>query len=157
MNINEKLRQRRLELGLTPEQVAKAAGITLAAYEDIEDYSNEIFELVPLAQIKRILSFLGLDLLEVFEIRCPFCVDNKKFVDEFQRPRNELLKLAREVHGLSRPDLARRTGFTQFEIETETDANRLEQWRLEMIEELSKTLDIPIQLLLSVKCKKCGR
>ena len=158
MNVKHKLRQRRIELGLNMDDAAKLAGLSVSEYYDIEAHDDEIVDFIPLLEVKNLCQAYSLDLLELFEIQCPFCEKNKIYLAEYKLPRNELIKNKRISIGLSKEELSDIVGFYEVVITNmEADKIFLEEWVIYHITELSKTLDIPLQILLGVKCSKCGR
>jgi transcriptional regulator with XRE-family HTH domain len=156
MTANEQIRKRRLELRLEASALAGLAGISLASYRDIESYPDEIYTLVPLTVIKKLFAALNLDLLGTLGIVCRFCGENLAHIESSAVPRNELIRRARLRLGLSKADLANRSGLSEFEEELEADPEHLESWRFSMIVELADALQVPVQLLLGVKCSNCG-
>jgi len=158
MNLSEKIKSRREELGLSDVELAHACGLTTHSYCDIELYPDELCELVPLRAAKRLSSELRWNLLDLLEIPCAFCAPAGKFEEEYSLPPSELIRHQREKHGWSVDDLGNQVNYRGIEIsELEADPNRIEDWRINDLKRLSAVLEIPLQLLLGVRCASCGR
>jgi DNA-binding XRE family transcriptional regulator len=156
--INEKITQKRENLGMSDTYVSSKIGITIDEYFDIETYPDEIFTVTSLREVKSLLNLLSLDFFELFEIECAFCDQKKPFLEEYLLPRNELVKKRRLAKRMSTEELGDRIGFYEIAISNmEKDENFLEGWVIENITNLANELDIPIQILLGVKCKRCDR
>ncbi len=154
---NKKIKLRRIELGLTDKDVADKSGLSIHEYDDIEQHADEIYTVTELKKIKAICSALNLDFFDLCNIKCAF-EEGQSFSDEFLLPRNELIAKRIIKSGLSKEGFGDRIGFYAEEIlKLEQNPDHLETWRLENIKELSKLLEIPLQILLSIRCKKCGK
>lgn len=157
MEVNQQLRQKRIELELKMDDAAKLTGLSVSEYYDIEAYDDEIFVVTPLRFIKKICQAYSFDLLVLFDIQCPFCKKNKIYLEEYKLPRNELVKNKRISKGMSKEELGDRINYYEAEITNiENDKNFLEEWVMEDFINLSTELDIPLQILLGIKCSKCG-
>lgn len=139
--------------------VARAAGITIDSYCDIEWYPDELCQVVPLEAVKRLCSKLRLNLLNLLEIPCAFCKLAAKFDETYSLPRNELIRRRREKHGWSLDELGERVNYWGWAINhLETDPNYIEEnSRIDDLKQLSKALEVPLQTLLGVPCENCGR
>lgn len=158
LKINEKIEKRREELGLSEVYIHSKTGITDDEYWDIRAYPNEIFTVTPLYDVKALMQVLSLDFFDLFEVQCAFCKENNPFLEEYLLPRNELIKKRRMAKGMSEEELGGRVGFSEIAIaDMEKDKNYLEEWCLENITNLANALDIPLQILLGLKCNKCDR
>jgi transcriptional regulator with XRE-family HTH domain len=157
-DITNKLKTRRQELGLKEADIARLTGLSWNEYFDIELHPDEIFTVTKLYQVKKICEVLNLDFFELFEMKCIFCEDGKKYDNIYSIPVNELIKKRREEMGISREELGDRIGFYEVEIENlENNPDHLKTWTLDYIKDLSKEIDVPLQVLLKVRCSKCGR
>lgn len=157
MTANEKIKLRREELGLTDSEGARLSGLSIYEYGDVESYKDEIFNVVPLYHIKKLCLGLKVDFLTLFEMPCAFCQGDKYLMDYILH-RNELIKKKREESGLSIETLGDKVGFFPIEIQNlETYTAHLESWVLDNIFKLSSVLKIPSQILIDVKCPKCGQ
>lgn len=158
MDINKVIESRRKELGLSERQVADSIGIELSSYYDIEWHADEIWRGVELRQIKLLSSTLGLEMFELLPMECAFCDGSTAYLEEYRLPRNELITVLREKERLSQQELADKSEFYDYAIQAmERDPDYLEQSRLESIRDLVAPLKVPLQILLGVKCPKCGR
>ncbi len=60
--------------------------------------------------------------------------------------------------GLSEGDLAERIGFDAGVVaDMEKDPDYLDGWSVELTLSLASVLGVPPQVLLNVRCRKCGR
>lgn len=158
MEANEKIIDRRKELGLSDVEIAQKAGLSIYEYGDIEQHADEIVAVTELHEVKKLLAVLKMDFLDTLEINCAFCSNTSQYLSEYSLLRNELLRKQRESLGMSREALGESIGFFAAEIENlEKNPDHLEAWSMDYIRDLSKVLKLPLQVLLNVKCSKCGR
>jgi DNA-binding XRE family transcriptional regulator len=158
MYVHEKINARRQELGLNDMEVSERIGLSIYEYGDVEQHSDEIFLVTELRYVKKLCKLLNFDFFELFDKRCTFCGKTHHYSDEFILPRNKLIHKKREEMGLSAEALGDQIGFEEWLInDMEADPDFLEKWPLKYIKNLSNMINIPFQILLSIKCKKCGR
>lgn len=158
MDINRVIKSRRKELGMSEQQVADSIGIELSSYYDIEGHADEIWKGVWLRQIKQLSSTLGLEMFELLSMECAFCDGRTAYLEEYRLPRHELIKVLREKEGLSQYELAERSDYYEKGIQAvEHDSEELERDFVEDVQDLVAPLKVPLQILLGVKCSKCGR
>lgn len=158
MDINRVIKSRRKELGMSEQQVADSIGIELSSYYDIEGHADEIWRGVWLRQIKLLSSTLGLEMFELLSMECAFCDGRTAYLEEYRLPRHELIKVLREKEGLSQYELAERSDYYEKGIQAmEHDSEELERDFVEDVQDLVAPLKVPLQILLGVKCSKCGR
>lgn len=158
MDINKVIKSRRSELGLSERQVADSICIELSSYYDIEGHADEILRGVWLRQIKLLSSTLGLEMFELLSMECAFCDGRTAYLEEYRLPRHELIKVLREKEGLSQYELAERSDYYEKGIQAmEHDPEELERAFVEDVQDLVAPLKVPLQILLGVKCPKCGR
>ena len=157
MNVNEKIKVRRQELGLTDVEVAKLAGLSIQDYFSIEMHVDEIVLYPHLYEVKEILKILKIDFFDLFEMHCDSCEEDKQYPKDYSLPRNELIHKRRTEMGLSASELGDRIGFEEAAVnDMEKDPNYLETWAIDYIKDLSRVIDVPLQILLNIKCAKCG-
>lgn len=153
--INEKIKQRRTELGLSDTEVANRLGLTVSTYFDIEHKKNEIYLYPELLHVKRLCKMLGFDLLELMGLECEFCKGANP--EKFSFPTSDLIARRRRERGISVEELGELVGFDESEIEElEANPERIETWPIDFIKDLADVLDLPLQTLLKAKCRKCG-
>ncbi len=158
MNVNEKIKARREELGLKDSEIAKQISLSWNEYFDIELHQDEIFEVVELRRVKKLCQVLNFDFSDLFEMKCPFCEEGKQYPKDYSLPRNELIHKRRTEKGLSASELGDRIGFEETAVnDMEKDPNYLETWAIDYIKDLSRVIDVPLQILLDIKCAKCDR
>jgi len=154
---SEKVRKRRIELGLTVEEVARHAEILVEEYAfHLESEPEYIRDVYPLKVVKKLCSVLRLDLLNLLEVPCKFCQGSPRD-PEYDLPRNDLISKRRRERGWSRSMLGNRIGFLEPGVANlEDDESESENWGLENLEKVATALDIPFQVLLGVSCPRCG-
>ncbi len=158
MNVNEKIKARREELGLKDSEIAKQISLTWNEYFDIELHQHEILQVVELRRVKTLCQVLNFEFSELFEMRCHFCEEGKQYLKDYSLPRNELIHKRRTEMGLSASELGDQIGFEEAAVnDMEKDQNYLETWAIDYIRDLSRVIDVPLQILLNIKCAKCGR
>lgn len=158
MNANKTIEARRKELGLTENQVAEAIGTNLDSYCDIEWHADELCRAVPLRQTKKLAEVLDMDLFELVDVHCPFCVDKTAYLEAYRLPRNEQIKTARLSAGLSQKQFAERAEFSDVGIEgMEREPHFLDESTVESVRDLAATTNIPFQILTGWKCPRCNR
>jgi transcriptional regulator with XRE-family HTH domain len=146
MKINEKIVQRREEMGLSEKEVADKTGLGIYHYGDVEAYEHEVMQSLDLYEFKLVCQVLDLEPLDLLE-------GSKEKLDEIldSEPRNVLINRKRIELGLSEEELGERVGFYGDAIhEMERDAEYLESWCLEDIIVLANVLDIPKRVLLNL-------
>jgi transcriptional regulator with XRE-family HTH domain len=67
-NLNTIIRNRRIRLGLTQHDLASACGMTKHEYRDLEDYDDEVYTVVRLAEIECVCSRIGIKLVDLFAL-----------------------------------------------------------------------------------------
>ncbi len=100
--INEKIKNRRLELRLNDVEAAYQIRQSIYEYGDIESYADEIFVVVPLYHIKKLCSTLKMDFFTLFEIPFVFCEEGETYLNDYLLSRDLLVRKKREALGLSR-------------------------------------------------------
>ncbi|MEC4890350.1 MAG: hypothetical protein RI101_09855 [Nitrospira sp.] len=157
MDINKVIESRRKELGLSVQQVADSIGVNLNSYYDIEWHADELIKAVELRSIKLLSQTLGLGMFKLLSMQCAFCDANAAYLEEYRLPRHELIKALRQKMGLSQQELADQSEFYDYAIQAmERDPDYLERSRVESVLDLVAPLKVPLQVLLGVKCPKCG-
>jgi hypothetical protein len=157
MDANEIVKSRREQLGLSDVEVALCAGLTIGSYYHVEHYPDEIWDF-DLCAVKKLCAKLQLSLFELAIVHCAFCGSARHFEETFSLPRNELINHERNKNNWSVDELGDRVGFYGVEIEhLESDAVHIENWCVSNLKQLSEALDIPLQILLGVRCPACNR
>lgn len=154
---NERIRQRRESLGKTVSEMAGRLALSTAAYEDIELHPDEIHSVVPLAEVRELAAILEMSALDMLGMRCDFCegaVQPAAF-----HGRSALISERRSALGLSAEQVADPAGYPAESIEMieRGDESHLDAWTVEEVVELARTLDVPPQALLGLRCRTCGR
>lgn len=157
-DVTEKIKLRRKEFGLSDIDVSKSAGLSIHEYGDLEQHADEIFTVTEFHKVKKLLQVLKLDFFELTETGCAFCDEGHPYVKDYSLPRHELICKKRDDIGISREELGDRLGFYEIEIENlESDPNQLDTWPIELIKNLSNEINVPLQILLNIKCKRCEK
>lgn len=157
MDVNEKIKKRRQEMGLSEIEAAKSSDMSIHEYGDIEQHKDEIFLYPDLSHVKKLCEILDLDLFELLNIQCVFCADPSSYRHYFSLSRSQLIAIQRNVIGISIKELGDQIGFHESEIEKlEIDPEHIESWPIGYIQDIAFIINVPIQVLLHVKCRKCG-
>ena len=158
MKVNEKIEKRRIELGLTDTEVARQADMSIYEYGDIEHHSDEIYTLVELKRTKKLCLILHMDIFDLFNMRCAFCEEGDQYLQYYSETRDIIIKKKRKELCLSEEQLGDLIGFeSKAIIDMEQYKDYLETWPIGFICELSELINIPIQILIAVRCTRCGR
>jgi DNA-binding XRE family transcriptional regulator len=158
MDVNEKIKRRRKELGLSDTEVANKVGLSIHEYGDVEQHADEIFAVVELLRVKEICQMLKFDFFELFDMNCSFCREGNQHLESYSLPRNDLIRKRRIEMGLSVEELGDRIGFEETAVkDMEKDTDYLETWPINYVKDLSAITSVPFQILLNVKCAKCGK
>ena len=156
MVIAESIKARRLGLGLSAQEIASKSGLYLSEYRDAEECDKELHGVVKLSSLRKLCDLLALDILTLFEIPCPFC-GGKVYRSEYQQPRSALIQQMRGEKGWSLDEFSGRTGWYEPALRrVESEPDYLESADLSSIKALADALDTPMQVLLAIKCSKCG-
>ena len=141
MKINETIKQARIACGLNDRELADHLGITISEYMDIEFHEDELASVVDLHVVRQLCQILQLDAYDLLRIPEDNCSTDQK--------RNELIISQMNKLGISNEDLADRIGFEVVAVEEmQADPDFLEKWTYNLIKELAKVLELPIQCLL---------
>lgn len=152
MRPNERVKERRLGLGLTENEIASRLGISVSAYADLEDYEHEIFDQVSVARANQLCAILGLDLCDLLGIRgdgAPSSINDEN--------RSTMVRSARDRLKLSTAALAESTGFAASMIESleRDDPSIDEQCPVRFMLDVASALAIsPCRLLRSAAQKR---
>lgn len=157
MRPNEKIKARRLELGLSDVEVARSSGLSIHEYFDIELHANEVLEVTHLRNVRELCVTLKLDAFDLLDLECAFCAGTL-FLSDYLLPRNKIVERRRLAKGWSVEDLADRIGFHNEIIDQmESDPNQLDLWSPDLVKQLAIQLDVAPQILLGIKCPVCNR
>ncbi len=153
---NAIIHAKRTALGLTDSEVAIRAGLSPSEYFDVELHEDEAFKVVHLGSMRKLCHVLHLDLLDLFGIQCAFC-DTGPVADPV-RSRNEFVRGRRMELRMSEEELADRIGFDAASVrDMEQKPGYLDDWSVELVLTLAHALGVPAQVLLGVKCSRCGK
>jgi hypothetical protein len=157
-SVNEAIKEARTRVGLRDIDVAAHAGLSIDEYFDVEMHGDEAFTVVHLRHLKKLCEVLQLDLLDLFGIECAFCGGQQHAARLAPTPRDELILARREALGLTPDQLGDLIGFETVAIkDMEKNPDYLEGWSVELVVELAGHLKVPAQVLLGVRCSRCGR
>ena len=157
--VHDKIYERRSRLGPDVAEVAEHAGVTWNTLMDMEGGEEEIYLGARLGEQKRVYQFLGLDILELFDLNCCFCrEEGSAYEDLCGLSRNEIVRKRREALGLSQREFDEAAEFKEGAVERmEADPDYLDSFPIDELRYLADGLKIPLQLLLGTKCARCGR
>jgi len=148
MNIPDKIRARRTELGLSDLEVAQLAGISIHQYADVEQHADEFTSVLTSLEAKQLCEVLHLNLAELIGVG-PLVTDLSPHLSDQQIDRNLLISKRREELRISQHDLAESLGFEDGVIDQiERDPNYLNNWPIELIISLANELNLLPQTLL---------
>lgn len=157
-SVNQKIKSRRIELGLRDTEVADQAGFSIYQYGGLEDEADYVYSVAPLYYVKKLCKVLDLNLLALFDLECAFCTGRFVYENDYRCWRSTLVNKRRESAGFSLEQLGDKVGFNATEIELiETYVAHLESWVIANILQLSGHLYLPPQILLDVQCSACKR
>lgn len=158
--VHEKIARRRTALGLSESRVAELSGLSVHEYGDLEQHAAEAFEVLELRKLKCVCAAPELSLWNLLELECETCGGRsmRDALADGILPRNSLLRQSREKLGLPARELGDRVNITDERIENlERDPDLIEGLPIADIQALSRELRIPLQVLLGISCKTCGR
>jgi hypothetical protein len=167
------LAERADELGIDDRQLAAQADVDPRRAADALANDIDLEAILSVAEVKRMVRVLDLDFLTVFGIPCAFCPEKDGRLMELRAlPRNELIARRRQELGLSYEDLLAKLGIIDWfhkHADSPWAQKRMQLWRamedgpdslddlsLDQIRLLNKVLLVPTQLLLDVRCSRCG-
>src|SRR6266542_1821569 len=110
MKAGDRIRSRRVELGLRDVDVAERVGLSIYEYGDLEQHADEFATAIALKDAQRLCGMLGLSLLDVLEIP-------GTAVSSSVSPQ-QLIRDAREREGLTVAELADHIGFTDETVQS---------------------------------------
>lgn len=147
MNAHQRIKARRLELGLSESAVAQRIGIGIDAYCDVEQHADEFFTVVNLETARALCRVLDLDLEELVGFVTKGAIGISDVSE--RKSRHELIRCGREAAGLSRAAVAEHLGFDEETIEDwESDPNAVDRYPIELLVELADLLRLaPLDLL----------
>ncbi|ACG72556.1 transcriptional regulator, XRE family [Anaeromyxobacter sp. K] len=150
------LRARRTTLGLTDAEVAGRAGLSRNELRDLEQHEDEAVHVVQLRNLRLLCAVLGVDALDLLGIPCASCA--RADAGRLGGGRHDVVRERRIALGLSQAALADRIGFEAGVVaDIERDPDYLEGWSAGLVLSLAEVLGVPPQVLLDVRCRKCGR
>jgi len=144
--INEKLKNQRILLNLSTNDIADNCKFTIHEYSDIESYIDEIITVVHIKDIRCLCKLLKLNIF--FELGY---MNNKE--QDVSKPLNnnrcELVKEKRLKLNMNNDKLGDLIGFEIYIIDQlEADSNFIESWSLELVNNLANELNMKINDLI---------
>jgi DNA-binding XRE family transcriptional regulator len=147
MQLNEKIKQRRLELGLTTNEAAKKSGLSIHEYADVEDYPDEMTSVLQLSDVRNICKALNIDFQELFKNEATY-VQGELDDEMAMLSLNELVRNKRESANITREELGERLDFyEQAIVDIESDPKFLNGWSFELVAKLCAELKIPTPVI----------
>jgi hypothetical protein len=160
-------------LGLDERLLAARAQVDSRRVADALRSDIDLEAVLSIAEVKRILAVLDMDLLQLFGIPCAFCSHADASLEAVKNlPRNELVARRREKLGISQEGLLKRLGVADWFLKHSDNAwaqNRMRLWQaieeqpdslddltLDQVRLLNKGLLLPLHLLVGGRCPKCG-
>lgn len=152
-DINERIAERRRQLGLSDVEVAERAGLSIHEYGDLEQHAEESFEVVELRRLRAVCDILSLSLADLLPEGMLRCEPSETSISLDERGRNALVEARRKELDLSRQDLGDRLGFPAETVELmEEDPDFLEGWPIGYVLDVARELGIRLHLLLDLPC-----
>jgi len=136
MKINQRIKTRRQELGMSIEDMALSAKLSIAQCIDVEAYEDEFVSTLTLMEAKRLCEAIKLDIADVLGLdkRHDFVISGKSNFIHDNRVRL----------GISVGDFADHIGFDECVVsEMEGDDSYLDQWPVELIVKVANLLKMP--------------
>lgn len=148
MQPHERLQQIRCSLNKAPGELAEQAGVSRAAYYDLESDPSEIFMCVSLRDLQRICGCLGVDAFYIFtganRSESDVCYDFES-----------IAALVREHVKRSGQTAAEFSDHVGWEIEPFLrDAGAGWEWNVDCLRDVCKELGIPCELALPMNNTK---
>lgn len=149
MRIHALIKAKREALGFSDVDVAQKSGLSIYEYGDIEQHENELFNVTALHQVRRLARVLGLSIDDIMIAAHVGYEATAQQSASSDLPRNSVVGRARKSIGLSREQLAEALGYGTDAVDAlETDPMFLENWSLDLIVTLAKTLRLQVRRLL---------
>lgn len=79
-NINEYIRNRRIYIGIDPEELAELCNLSITEYGDIEGYDDELYTVVPLKIAACLCDHLNITLNELYESSNEFMLFSRNYI-----------------------------------------------------------------------------
>jgi hypothetical protein len=160
--LGPRIRARREALGKTYEDMDWVLGPDASkgeywAYGDVWEEENVTF-CARLELFRRVYAFLRFEPFQLLNLKCAFHEGRLEYKEYYAARRDELIRMSLEESGSTPSELAEQSGFCVASLQRiETDSDELETWTLDEIDDLAEALRLPVQLLLRLRCPKCGR
>ena len=136
MKINEKIRSQREMLGMSIEEVARSAGLSVPQCIDVEKYEDEFVSTLMLVEAKRLCDSLKLDIADI--------VGLGRSSSTTVTQRSVLIRERRSELRISAKDLADFIGFDECVVgEMEANEGYLDEWPVELIVKVADFLKVP--------------
>lgn len=140
MSPSEILKRRRCELGLLDVDAAKASGLTVDQYGDVEQHSDEFRTALTLFEARKVCTALKLRLPDVLGLPS---------TEPLTSTRSEAIRVARLKMNLSVDSLADRIGFESSVVNRiESESDFIDDLPIEVVTDIAVALNIPPAELL---------
>lgn len=136
--VYEIIRNARMSLGLSEQEVCEITGLSIHEYSDLELRTDEFFDTISVASARKVCQALGVDLKSL--IPCGKFQNANKAV---YGSRSELVTKTRERLGFSVEQVAERIGFEAIAVVmVEKDEKNIEELNLSTVLSLAEVLEI---------------
>jgi hypothetical protein len=150
---HKKIKNRREELGVPALELWAELGVGTNFY-DLEDYKEEPYKVQNVKNLKPLFDRLGLNIIDVFGIRCIFCCGIANFFE--LAPVAIVISRERKKRRVSADLIANSFGYSGKMItDLEEKKSDIEDHSIDEIWKLAKKLNVPIQFLLQERCDRC--
>lgn len=141
MKTNDLIRAKRQTLGMSDEEVARAAGISVDQYGDVEQYPDEFASSLTLSEARNVCAILGIEIIHLAGLDS---VHSKKICN-----RAHLIKSKRELKKMSAINFSSKLGFDISTVQImESDKDFLEAWPLDLVLQVASVLEIDPKYLI---------
>lgn len=141
MKINQKIKSRRQELGMSVEDMARFARLSIAQCIDVEAYEDEFVSTLMLTEAKRLCGAIKLDIAEVLGL--------DKACGPVTFRKSTLIRDSRMRLGISPSVFADHIGFDECVVsEMEGDDAYFDKWPVELIIKVAEYLKMPPSILV---------
>ena len=149
---NEIVRRAREGLGLSEEQAAARAGLTIHEYGDVELHADEFYSALSLAAVRRICSALNIDLPEL--LAAEQLLTSRAAGGASARggvPRHQLIRDYRIARSASIGDVASAIGFQESAVELgESREDYLESLPIRVLIDWARFLGVDARAMLGL-------
>jgi transcriptional regulator with XRE-family HTH domain len=150
---NEVIRRARERLGLTEQEAAARAGLSVDEYGDLEQHADEVVSAVSLATARRVCKTLNIALTELLaaESLLAAAKTTAGVQSPTARPRHKLVQQQRITKGASISDVANAIGFEDAAVKQgESTDDYLESLPIRVLIDWARYVDLDAGVMLAL-------